>query len=107
MNVFVINEKICYFIGIVIMTSLCIQVQSLGAQLLLLRDPSVFNPNVIAFDYDEIYRAQNQPPEKHVIKVENGSLVSVVVYNSLAYQRTGCLCVCVCVILVLVVCLYH
>ena len=62
----------------------------LSAQLLLSKDVSSVSPDAVVFDFEEVYNSQNQPPERNVINLRSkGDDVTVIVYNSLAYPRSG------------------
>ena len=62
----------------------------LSAQVLLTKDKASLGSLTLHFDFEEVYRAQNQPPEINVIDLHSeGDEVTVVIYNSLAYQRSG------------------
>ncbi|XP_076823003.1 alpha-mannosidase 2x-like [Clavelina lepadiformis] len=66
------------------------RIMAASAQMLLV-DSSSFDSNTHFFDMDEVYNAQNQPPTPTVIKIpsESNNAATVVLYNSLAYERTG------------------
>ena len=51
---------------------------------------SSFNPSHMMFDFDEVYHTQNQLPERRVIQLHSEEQeATVVVFNSLPYERTG------------------
>ena len=71
------------------LTSFLFQIQMMSAQILLFPDLSSFKPDVIAFDYDEIFSHQHLLPDRFVIEVSSSQDATVVIYNSLTYARSG------------------
>ena len=62
----------------------------MSAHVLLVENLASFDPDVMVFDYDEVYREQNQFPDPHVLDLAfEEQELKVILYNSLTYKRTG------------------
>nr|CAB3263607.1 alpha-mannosidase 2 [Phallusia mammillata] len=68
----------------------CKKVIVKSAEILLLRDVSKYDENFNLFEFDEVYSQQSSPPSPNVVNIpESQKFVPVVLYNSLAYERSG------------------
>ena len=64
------------------------QILRMSAQLLLSNNASDMKSDHLFFDYDEIYVSHDRIPEKKVIKIQESTIVKLIICNSLSYKRT-------------------